>query len=253
MAKLGGTMFIIDGMELDYCFKESILSMQEHCDEVVIVDAGSKDGTQDVLKTLENNFTKIIYLDRSEWDSLHGWHKLNYFSNKAIAELTTEWNWYQQGDEILHESCYDTLRIAINSGEAEGYFSHRLNLWASPYKMLNVVGNRNPCSTQVLRLAKSKYMTYGDAESIACEFASDRYVRDIRLYHMGFVRKRDIHPEKIRRMQQDIFEVPVDEKLKGMDVFRPDAWFNENELIDIPEQLPILIQEWAKERYYDIS
>ncbi|HXP53172.1 MAG TPA: glycosyltransferase, partial [Bacteroidia bacterium] len=83
--RIGGTQFVIDGLTYDYCFEESIRSLQEFCDEIVVVDAGSKDGTIDVLKRLENEKTKIIYLDREEWDSLHGWAKLNHFSNKAIA------------------------------------------------------------------------------------------------------------------------------------------------------------------------
>lgn len=246
--KLGGTMFLIDAIKYDYCFEESILSMQEHCDEIVIVDAGSLDGTAKVLKKYENAKTKVIYLDRSEWEEQKGWQKLNYFSNKAISELTTEWNWYQQADEILHEDCYLVLREAINSGTANGYTSFRINLWASPYKMLNVKGNRNPCSTKVVRLAKSNYMTYGDAESIGCDNVSDEYTAYIRLYHMGFVRNREVHADKIRNMQANIFQVDPDKKLEGMTTFDPYKWFTEDDLLPIFEPLPRVIQEWAKER-----
>lgn len=245
--RLGGTQFVIDGLTYDYCFRESITSLQEFCDEVVVVDAGSKDGTVDVLKGLENEKTKIIYLDREEWDGLHGWAKLNHFSNKAIAELTTEWNFYQQSDEVVHESCYKDIRQAIERDGAAAYLVSRINLWNTPFQMLNVKGNRNPCSTQVVRLAKSQYMTGGDAESIYAP-ASTAFVDKIRLYHFGFVRSREVHADKIRNMQANIFECGVDIKLEGMTTFDPTKWFSDEDLLPVPEPLPAIMQKWALER-----
>jgi len=245
--RLGGTQFVIDGLTYDYCFKESIQSMQEFCDEVVIVDAGSRDGTVEVLKTLENEKTKIIYLDREEWDSLHGWAKLNHFSNKAIAELTAEWNFYQQSDEVVHEKCHKSIREAVDYGTAEAYLVSRINLWNTPYEMLNVKGNRNPCSTQVIRLAKSQYMTGGDAESIYAP-ASGAYLDRIRIYHFGFVRNKEVHADKIRNMQANVFEVGVDKKLDGMTTFDPSKWFGPEDLLPVPEILPAIMDQWCLER-----
>lgn len=247
MKRLGGTQFVIDGLTYDYCFKESIESMKQFCDELVIVDAGSRDGTVDVLKSLEDGKTKVIYIDREEWDSLHGWAKLNHFSNKAIAELTTEWNFYQQADEVVHESCHNAIREAVDYGTAEAYLVTRINLWNTPFQMLNVQGNRNPCSTEVIRLAKSHYMTGGDAESIYAP-ASSAYLDKIRLYHFGFVRDRKVHADKIRNMQGKIFECGIDVKLEGMTDFDPTKWFSDADLLPVPEPLPKIMNNWAMER-----
>ncbi len=65
---------------------------------------------------------------------------------------------------------------------------------------------------------------------------------------MGFVRKREIHPAKIREMQENIFQCGVDPKLEGMTTFDSTKWFTDEDLIPIEGELPPLIQQWAKER-----
>jgi hypothetical protein len=65
---------------------------------------------------------------------------------------------------------------------------------------------------------------------------------------MGYVRKKDVHPSKIREMQGNIFQCGVDEKLNGMEVFDSTKWFGPEDLKPIDEPLPRLIQTWAMER-----
>jgi len=248
MKTLGGSLFIKDGVKFDYCFKEAILSLKEFCHEVVVVDAGSKDGTVEILKTLEDNKTKIIYLDGTEWEREQGREKLNYFTNKAIEELTTEWNFNLQSDEIVHEKSYHTIHKAVNSGLAESYMCTRVNLWGSPYYQLNVPQERKPCSSQIIRLAKTQYRSWGDAESLDAQCIYD-FVNDIQIWHYGFVRSRKVMVNKIVNMQRNVFQIDVDPKLKNMEVFDPEAWFDKKtdlRPIDCPH--PKIMTEWIKTR-----
>lgn len=252
MKRLGGTLFVRNGVQYDYCFKEAIMSLKEFCDEVIVVDAGSDDiGTIEVLKTLEDSKTKIIYRDKEEWFEQHGREKLAFFTNKAIEHLTSEWNFNLQADEIVHEKSYDTIHKAINSGLAEAYMCSRVNLWQSPYLQLNVEHERMPCSKEIIRLTKSCYRSWGDGESIDAQCIYD-FVRSIKIYHMGFVRKREVMKGKIINMQEAVFEMGShDAKLDGDDMFHPELWFDpKKDLRPIDEPLPILIQQWAKERIY---
>jgi len=248
MNKLTGVTFAYNAITQDYCLKESVESLKEFCDEVVILDAGSTDGTDELIKSFQDKTTRVILCDNEEWKSQQGKYKLSYFTNKAIEQVKTGWVYYQQADEITHENSYDAIRMAIQSNIEVGYFAHRFNLWGNPNMVLNVPLDRMPCSPEIVRLTRSFCRAYDDAENLGC-FASREYIEQIRIYHMGFVRDKRKHVEKIRHMQAEVFQVGVDEKLKGMEIFDGAKWFDyEKDLIPIPEPLPRIIQQWAKER-----
>lgn len=249
MKKLGGFGFIRCGVMYDYCFRESIECMLEFCDKVSIVYVESGDGTLDVLEDIKSKTDKLLltYIKEEDWLAQHGKYKLSYFQNIALSKLDTDYQFLLQSDEILHESCYGSIRQAMKSDQ-EGYMVSRINLWGNPTMQLNVPQNRKPCSTEVIRLSKTGFLTYDDGESINAQCV-DWFLKDIRIFHMGFVRDRKIHPLKIKEMQGNIFECGVDEKLNGMIEFDPTKWFDpEKDLKPIDEPLPKIIKEWADAR-----
>lgn len=248
MKKLGGTLFIRNGLQYDYCFVEAIKSLQEFCHEVIIIDAGSTDNSQSLLKPLEDSKTKIIYLDGSEWEREQGREKLAYFQNKAIDNLTTEWNFCLQADEIVHEKSYDSIHRAINSGLGESYMCSRINLWGSPYYKLNVEHARMPCSKEIIRLAKTQYRSWGDGESIDAQCVMN-FVNDIEIWHYGFVRKKEVMKSKIINMQCAVFGMEnYDQKLNECEVFNSKLWFDGDDLAIIDSPHPKIIKEWILTR-----
>jgi len=254
--KLAGTTFIRNGVQYDYSFKETILSLLECCDHVFVVEAGSDDGTAEILNTLPSENLTIITRTKQEWDGQKGtgYAKLCYFTDIAIQaarEAGYEYHLYVQCDEIIHEKSYPFIREAI-SMDAPGYMIKRVNLWASPYYKLDVPVERLPCSTDIIRLAKTDYKAHGDAESLAVPFADISYLNQIRIYHNGFVRKREVMINKIKNMQQGVFEmIDYDKKLDQCEMFDPYLWFSKEDLKLIDEPLPKLMQEWARERVYE--
>lgn len=248
---LGGTMFVRNGIRYDYCFREAIASLLSFCDKVVVVDAGSDDGTDDELIEIQEanpDKLKIILDDSVAWNSIPGKEKLVHYTDEAIRFLETDWNFYLQADEILHETSIPWIRRAITEDQ-EGFHVSRINLWKNPFMRLNVPQNRMPCSPIVLRLARTEFRSYGDAESLATNTCSDEYVDRIKIYHMGFVRRREVMKEKIINMQEKVFGMMGhDPKLDGHETFQPNLWFDDSELEPIKEPLPRLIQKWALDR-----
>lgn len=249
---LGGTLFIRNGEKFDYCYKEAIQCLTEFCDTVAICECGSDDKTRKELYKIWDQYKgiRLSLIPAPEWDRLAemGKERLSYFTNHAIEILDTDYVFNLQGDEIVDPKSYKWIRKAIEDGE-EGYLCSRINLWGSPYHQLNVPQERKPCSTEILRLAKGCYRAYDDAESLRAP-ASAKYIEQIKIWHMGFVRKREIHPIKIREMQENVFKCGVDKKLDGMEIFDPWAWFSKDDVTLINEPLPPLIQKWAAERVY---
>jgi len=97
-----------------YPFRESVMSMLGFCDEVVVVDGGSTDGTfEELLKLQEkDNRIKVVSKHR-DWES----KRFAVFDGQQKAEArshcTSEWCWQQDSDEIVHESDYEKVQNII--------------------------------------------------------------------------------------------------------------------------------------------
>lgn len=247
MAKsLGGSLFIYRGETFDYCYKESIECLKQFCDKVTIVDAGSDDGTSEIVRSMEDHKTKVMCLPKELWDAQRGKTKLSTFSNFAHAMLDTDYFFNLQSDEILHENSYDAVRRAIETNEP-GFLCTRLNLWKDCNHMLNVPQERKPCSTEVIRLAKHGAFSFDDAENLCTPAVTD-FLDDIVIWHYGFVRKKDIMKQKVIHMQRQVFEMDHDKKLDGSPIFDWTAWFSEEDLVPIRSDHPAIMKEWVKTR-----
>lgn len=268
---LGSACFIRNSIQYDYNILETIDCLIEMSDYVVVLDAGSDDGTRtmifdhmakkgidinfsksrgdgqyDLTMDLTSNFTMVL-MSQEEWDEQHGKEKLAYFQNIAIQHLPTDYVFLLQADEVVSEDSFPYIRQAMEQG-GESYLCHRPNLWGSPDHVLDVPQERKPCSDVVLRLAKRGHLSYGDGESIECYPTSSEFIPFIKILHYGFVRKRAIMPGKIKNMQQDIFNVTPDSKLEGMDLFNPFAWFSKDDLKPLTIKHPRFIEKWVEER-----
>ncbi len=255
MKKLAGVQFVRNGIEQDYCFVESIQSMLSVCDFVYVVDAGSTDGTIEALEDLNDPSLTLITTDAEEWNLHEGPTKLSVFVNIAMdyAERRgMDYLMYVQSDEVIHQDGFANIRAAVERG-AEGYVFNRYNLFKDPLHMLNVPQEKKPCSTEVIRLFKSKYRAYSDGEHANVPTVEVfKSLDSIELFHMGFVRHKVKHLAKIRHMLVDVFKIGMDTRAENCEEFQWDRFFKEEDLIPIPKDLPVFAYQWAKERYPEL-
>lgn len=249
METIGATTFIKDGFKYDYNFQETIQSLK-WADQITVVCIATEDGTPEACLKMADDKTKIIVLDDTIWNLLSGKDRLSHFSNIGIANLQTDWTMYVQADEVLHEDSIPWINQAVHE-DVDAFMCRRYNLWNTPYQVLNVPINRRPCSSEVIRLARNQFRCVDDAESIGVDGRlSFAYLDRIEIFHMGFVRRREVMKSKIINMQQGVFGMEhYDPKLDRHDLFEPMDYFSEADLIPLPKALPGVIQKWAEERY----
>lgn len=248
MKKLGGTVFCYNAISQDYHIEETVAALNEVCDEVIVLDAGSTDGSDKLVESLQNKKTKAILCPHKMWVEQKSQRKLSFFTNLCINALTSEWNLNIQADECPHEDSFQYIWDAVHDNSAEGYFCKRINLWGNSQYYLDVDDSRKPVGTEIIRLCKTIYQSVDDAQSIGCP-ASLSHLDKIRIYHTGFIRDSHKHIEKINHMMGEIFGWGVDDKIKSMgDSFDPFVHFNREDIRPIEEDLPKFIKKWCEIR-----
>lgn len=257
MITLGGSSFVWNGNDQDYCYKETVWCLAELCDQVVIA-AGGTDGTLDDLINYiaEQPWrfkVKVIEITEQMWNEQHGREKLSYFSNLAISQLETKWNFYLQCDEIIHERCFEDIRLAIERDMVvDSYLCRRYNLWRDPLSHLVVPQRRKPCSDAVIRLAKTECRCFGDAESLMAAFTHvwgeiDR----IEIYHLGYIRDPIKNVVKSKNMLVNIFGLEMDKRI-GDKFDHKKFPFDGDDIQPVPLPLPKFIKQWCRERHPEV-
>ena len=97
-----------------YPWKESIKSLLGFCDEVVVMDGGSNDGTYEELIDWSKEEPKLVIKQiRRNWDD----PKFALFDGQQKAAARTicsgDWCWQQDVDEIIHENDYSKIKQLV--------------------------------------------------------------------------------------------------------------------------------------------
>ncbi|MBC8277004.1 MAG: glycosyltransferase [FCB group bacterium] len=188
---ISAVTIIKNGLKLGYPFVESILSILPVCDEVIISEGYSEDGTLKILQTVFENEPKIrIVHDR--WPVRKSGRAIAEITDLAVACAAGDWIFYLQADEILHEKNLDLLR-KIDGGD------YPFN--AVAFDFLHFSGswhhvNPNPGYTKAIRMFRNgrKIISHHDGWSFCGEVEPVMDCSDAwePIYHYGWVFRENI-------------------------------------------------------------
>jgi ADP-heptose:LPS heptosyltransferase/glycosyltransferase involved in cell wall biosynthesis len=106
--KISGYTHVLNPELHGFPYLESISSMLGFCDEVVVIDGGSTDGSQEKIRALSD---KINLIER-KWDyeepGMDGMQKAF-----ARAMCSGDFLWQQDADEVVHEDDYEKVRKLV--------------------------------------------------------------------------------------------------------------------------------------------
>lgn len=254
MTALGGSIFTYNVDNFDYCYREAIQSLIVLCDEVVVMDCGSTDGTLATLRQIAAHEPKVRLVEGALWDCAPKHHRLAVLANQAKSYLTTPWHFMLQADEVLHENSCQAVRNAIGSPNGfETFFCRRWNLFGDFDHYISLASNHKPCSDAVVRLGRTRVDAIGDAESLNQEKPTNKFLDAIDIFHYGLVRKSSALIEKSLDMQT-WFHGGYEhadhriKKMKAEGTFDPFALIARSELAQLQRPHPVYMKDWMAAR-----
>jgi len=256
MKELGGSLFIRNAIQYDYCVQESILSLLPVCDQVVVLDCQSDDGTTEMLDEFCSKYPQIKYVTGGIWEAGDKYFRLSRLANEAKSHLTTPWHFMIQADEVLHEDSYPFIEEIVKLNRTDVVYAvRRINLWGDVEHYIGdkIPIDRHPCGPIVARLGAIQYSAHSDAESLG--IAPPVHTLNVKLFHYGFVRDNMIN--KCIDMQRWFHATDhVDPKLLELKEnnkdWDPDLWHPRHTLnqLDIPH--PAVAQQWVSKKGFRI-
>lgn len=246
---LGGSICIRNGIDLDYCFAESITCLLELCDVVSVCDIESTDGTQEALREWVQREPRLRLCIHPWTDPVADVQWWPGVLNYARQHCPADYFIHLDADEILHEDDFGIIRDAALRGAPK--FCHRLNFWKDAR---HLIPEGVCCGTKVLRMAPTNcpipsdypYEPANPTQAIAQESS-------VRVFHYGFLRAPQAFFRKARTVQR-IWVNSYDRRLEEAEKFegnwmeKPEITGWENGLVPYEGPHPKFIGEWLKQR-----
>ena len=191
--KVAGFTFIRNAETYGYPIVEAIESILPLCDEFVVAVGNSTDNTLGLIQQIGSPKIRIIH---TVWDDnlREGGQVLAQETDKALAAISpgTDWAFYIQGDEVLHEQYLDTVRQAMldNLGNTavEGLLFRYVHFFGS----YRYVGNSRRWYRREIRVIRptGQVRSYRDAQGFRKKDNTKLRVKliDACIFHYGWVK-----------------------------------------------------------------
>lgn len=192
--KVTGFTFIKDAIKYDYPVVEAIQSILPICTHFVVAVGRSSDETLALIRSIDPEKIKIV---ETVWDETQreGGRVLAIETDKAYAAIDedSDWCFYIQGDEVVHEKYLPVIEQAMlklkDEVAIEGLLFHYHHFYGS-YDYIATASNFYKKEIRVIRKQPSIY-SYKDAQGFRIGQNQKLKVALIEayIYHYGWVKQ----------------------------------------------------------------
>ena len=210
---LSGYIPVRDGIELDYCFREAGMSLLPVVDELIFIDSESTDGTRQELnawakvnqkiRVIDYPWPRLPSPDEVERDDPHrpkgDPRMLIAWLNAGRRACLYDHQITLDADEVLSDRSYPEVRRAVADGIPRWF--NRVNFWGDPF---HEAPHGSVCGERVVRIGPTDMEMCSDeprpeGEPEIRKLAIDG--QDLKIFHLGFLRRQDAFLKKSRVMQ----------------------------------------------------
>jgi glycosyltransferase involved in cell wall biosynthesis len=218
--KISGYTHVFNAEAGGYPFVESIQSMLGFCDEIIVIDGGSEDGTIERINEIGDDRIKLV---ERKWD----WTEPGMDGQQKAygrAMCTGDFLWQQDVDEVVHEDDYNKIRKLVKRFPNDCSLLHLpiIELWGDEKTV------RTDRHSWKWRLSRSDFkITHGIAkharvldeetgkiyakrgQSDGCEYIdimTNEYVPHKGFYSQQIENIRSQNPEAYGNLMQQVFE-----------------------------------------------
>jgi len=204
--KISGFTIVRNALKYDYPVEESIRSILPVVDEMIVAVGNSDDQTLALVQSIDSEKIRII---ETIWDDSlrEGGKVLAVETDKALAACSpdSDWCFYIQADEVLHEKYHQILRDELlkyaGNSRIEGLLFHYVHFYGS----YQYVGDSRTWYRQEIRIIRRNLAirSYRDAQGFRI---GDRKLKvkriPVSMYHYGWVRSPFHQQEKQKSFQK---------------------------------------------------
>lgn len=256
---VSGYTIVRNALSLDYCVEAAIASLLPICDEVVVCDSNSTDGTDEMLAIIASKEPKVRVINRP-WPSPHG--QPTWFVewiNWTRGHLRYSHQLQLDADEVLGPESHAPIRHALKT-DACLWFK-RLNFWSDAQHIAQSGDGGLGIGDGVARFGRTEFWMPSDEphevepeirkRSLTYRLCPDP---NLNIYHYGFLRLPHAFIAKSRACLEAWFATK-DERIEraaaGEEHWMTHVSF-EKPLIPFKGKHPECIRAWLWARGYTI-
>lgn len=201
--KISGFTIIKNAVLNDYPIVEAVKSILPVVDEMIILIGDCTDGTIELMESINDS---KIQIHHSVWDPnlRSGGAVLAVETNKALQLISkdSDWAFYIQGDEVVHEQYHDAILKGCNAYKDEPAVEGLLFKYLHFYGTYDYVGDSRTWYRNEVRVIRNNraITAYKDAQGFRNQGQKLKVKAiDAYIYHYGWVKS----PEQMMKKQKE--------------------------------------------------